>query len=126
MFKAADEEGALESADFLGKKRVIKKSWGYSSGKMSKNYSEQEEHKLNRMSSVPSRSTPRSLSTANTDIESVFFHLLIQTAEYPHGFGTDTESRGVRPLKTIDLPKRVRSTKSYPDYRQHPSPSGQS
>jgi len=28
IFKAADEEGAAESADFLGKKRVIKKSWG--------------------------------------------------------------------------------------------------
>jgi hypothetical protein len=36
----------LESADFLGKKRVIKKSWGYHSGKMSRNYSEQEEHKI--------------------------------------------------------------------------------
>jgi type IV secretory pathway TraG/TraD family ATPase VirD4 len=46
IFKAADEEGALESADFLGKKRVIKKSWGYSNGKMSRNYSEQEEHKV--------------------------------------------------------------------------------
>ena len=46
IFKAADEEGALESADFLGKKRVIKKSWGYSHGKMSRNYSEQEEHKI--------------------------------------------------------------------------------
>ncbi len=46
IFKAADEEGALESADFLGKKRVIKKSWGYHSGRMSRNYSEQEEHKI--------------------------------------------------------------------------------
>jgi type IV secretory pathway TraG/TraD family ATPase VirD4 len=46
IFKAADEEGALESADFLGKKRVIKKSWGYSGGKMSRNFSEQEEHKI--------------------------------------------------------------------------------
>ena len=46
IFKAAGEEGALESADFLGKKRVIKKSWGYHSGKMSRNYSEQEEHKI--------------------------------------------------------------------------------
>jgi hypothetical protein len=26
IFKAADEEGAVESADFLGKKRVIKKT----------------------------------------------------------------------------------------------------
>ena len=46
IFKAADEEGALESADFLGKKRVIKKSWGYHSGKMSRNYAEHEEHKI--------------------------------------------------------------------------------
>jgi type IV secretory pathway TraG/TraD family ATPase VirD4 len=46
IFKAADEEGALESADFLGKKCVIKKSWGYHSGKMSRNYSEQDEHKI--------------------------------------------------------------------------------
>ena len=46
IFKAADEEGALESADFLGKKRVIRKSWGHSGGKMSRNYSEQEEHKI--------------------------------------------------------------------------------
>jgi type IV secretory pathway TraG/TraD family ATPase VirD4 len=46
IFKAADEEGALESAEFLGKKRVIKKSWGYHSGKISRNYSEQEEHKI--------------------------------------------------------------------------------
>jgi hypothetical protein len=46
IFKAADEEGALESADFLGRHRVIKKSWGYSGGKMSRNFSEQEEHKI--------------------------------------------------------------------------------
>lgn len=46
IFKAADEEGALESADFLGKQGVIKKSWGYSGGKMSRNFSEQEEHKI--------------------------------------------------------------------------------
>jgi type IV secretory pathway TraG/TraD family ATPase VirD4 len=46
VFRAADEEGALESADFLGKKPVVKKSWGYSGGKMSRNYSEQDEHKI--------------------------------------------------------------------------------
>jgi type IV secretory pathway TraG/TraD family ATPase VirD4 len=46
IFRAADEEGAVESADFLGKKRVIKKSWGYSGGKMSRNYSEQTDHKI--------------------------------------------------------------------------------
>ncbi len=46
IFKAADEEGALDSADFIGKARVIKKSWGYSGGRMSRNFSEQEEHKI--------------------------------------------------------------------------------
>lgn len=46
IFRAADEEGANESADFLGKKKVIKKSWGYSGGKMSRNFTEQEEHKI--------------------------------------------------------------------------------
>ena len=46
IFRAADEEGALESADFLGKRRVIKKSWGYTGGKMSRNFSEQDEHKI--------------------------------------------------------------------------------
>lgn len=46
IFKAADEEGAVESADFLGKRKSIKKSWGYSGGRMSRNFSEQEEHKI--------------------------------------------------------------------------------
>src|SRR4029077_9617778 len=46
IFKAADEEGALESADFIGKRTVIKKSWGYSAGRMSRNFSEQEDHKV--------------------------------------------------------------------------------
>jgi hypothetical protein len=46
IFKAADEEGAQESADFLGKKRVIKKTWGYSAGQANRSYAEQEEHKI--------------------------------------------------------------------------------
>jgi type IV secretory pathway TraG/TraD family ATPase VirD4 len=46
IFKAADEEGAQESADFLGKKRVIKKTWGYSAGQRNRSYVEQEEHKI--------------------------------------------------------------------------------
>lgn len=46
IFKADDEEGALESADFLGKQRVIKKSWGCTGGKMSRNFSGQEKHKI--------------------------------------------------------------------------------
>lgn len=46
IFRAADEEGANESADFLGKKKIIKKSWGYSGGRQSSNFSELEEHKI--------------------------------------------------------------------------------
>ncbi len=46
IFKAADEEGALESADFLGKKSIVKQSWGHSGGRMSRNFTEQEEHKI--------------------------------------------------------------------------------
>ena len=46
IFKAADEEGAVESADFLGKKKFIKRSWGFSYGRTTSNYSEQEEHKI--------------------------------------------------------------------------------
>lgn len=46
IFKAADEEGAVESADFLGKRKVIKRSWGFSYGRTTSNYNEQEEHKI--------------------------------------------------------------------------------
>ena len=46
IFRAADEDGALESADFLGKKRVLKRSWGLFSGKRSTHCSETEEHRI--------------------------------------------------------------------------------
>ena len=46
IFKAADEEGAVESAEFLGKRRTVKRSWGSSAGKRSSNYSEHDEHKI--------------------------------------------------------------------------------
>ena len=46
IFKAADEEGAVESADFLGKKKVVKRSWGFSYGRTTSNFTEQEEHKI--------------------------------------------------------------------------------
>ena len=46
IFKAADEEGAVESADFLGKKKFIRRTWGFSYGRTSSNFSEQEEHKI--------------------------------------------------------------------------------
>jgi type IV secretory pathway TraG/TraD family ATPase VirD4 len=46
IFKAADEDGAVESADFLGKKKFVKRTWGFSYGRTTSNYSEQEEHKI--------------------------------------------------------------------------------
>jgi hypothetical protein len=46
IFKAADEMGAVDRADFLKQKKVTKRSWGYSNGMMTRNYYEQEEHKI--------------------------------------------------------------------------------
>jgi hypothetical protein len=41
---AAVAQQLYPDANFRGKKRVIKKSWSYHSGRMSRNYSEQKEH----------------------------------------------------------------------------------
>lgn len=46
IFRAADEADAVQAADFLGKKRVVKRSWGHSAGKSNVNYNETEEHKI--------------------------------------------------------------------------------
>ena len=46
IFRSADEGDAVQAADFLGKKRVFKRSWGSSAGKRHVNYSESEEHKI--------------------------------------------------------------------------------
>jgi hypothetical protein len=46
IFKAADEAGAVDSADFLGQKKVTKRSWGYSNGTTTRNYYDQDEHKI--------------------------------------------------------------------------------
>ena len=46
IFRSADEADAVQAADFLGKKTVVKRSWGSSAGKRSVNYSEAEEHKI--------------------------------------------------------------------------------
>jgi len=46
IFKAADEEGAVESADFIGKKQVVKRSWGVSGGQTNRSYTELEEHRI--------------------------------------------------------------------------------
>jgi hypothetical protein len=46
IFRAADEADAVQAADFLGKKLVVKRSWGHSAGRQNVNYSETEEHKI--------------------------------------------------------------------------------
>ena len=46
IFRSADEADAVQAADFIGKKRVVKRSWGYSAGKRNVNYNEIEEHKI--------------------------------------------------------------------------------
>jgi hypothetical protein len=46
IFRCADEQDAVQAADFLGKKRVVKRSWGYTAGKRTVNYSQDEEHKI--------------------------------------------------------------------------------
>ena len=46
IFRSADEADAVQAADFLGKKLVVKRSWGSSAGKRSVNFSETEEHKI--------------------------------------------------------------------------------
>jgi hypothetical protein len=46
VFRSADEADAVQAADFIGKKRVVKRSWGYSAGKRNVNYNEIEEHKI--------------------------------------------------------------------------------
>lgn len=45
IFRAADE-ATLSKPPISGKKRVVKRSWGYSAGKQNTNYSETEEHKI--------------------------------------------------------------------------------
>ncbi len=46
FFRDADEADAVQAADFIGKKRIVKRSWGFSAGKRNVNYSETEEHKI--------------------------------------------------------------------------------
>jgi type IV secretory pathway TraG/TraD family ATPase VirD4 len=46
IFRAADEADAVQAADFIGKMRVVKRSWGFSAGKRNVNYSETEEHRI--------------------------------------------------------------------------------
>jgi hypothetical protein len=44
MFKAADEESAKIAADTLGKKKYRKRTYGYSAGKRTMSYSEEEKY----------------------------------------------------------------------------------
>jgi len=46
IFKAADEAGAVESADFLGQRQVTKRNWGFSNGLANRSYHHQDEHKI--------------------------------------------------------------------------------
>jgi type IV secretory pathway TraG/TraD family ATPase VirD4 len=46
IFKAADEAGAVESADFLGQKKVRQKTSGYAGGTTTRSYTTVEEHKI--------------------------------------------------------------------------------
>ena len=46
IFRAADEADAVQSADFLGKRTVVKRSWGYTGGKRTRNYNQVDEHKI--------------------------------------------------------------------------------
>jgi hypothetical protein len=46
IFKAADEAGAVESANFLGQRRVRQQTYGTSGGMASRSYTHVEEHKI--------------------------------------------------------------------------------
>ena len=46
IFKAADEAGAVESADFLGQRKVRQKTSGFSGGMATRSYTNVEEHKI--------------------------------------------------------------------------------
>jgi type IV secretory pathway TraG/TraD family ATPase VirD4 len=46
IFKAADEAGAVESADFLGQRKVRQKTSGYAGGTITRSYTTVEEHKI--------------------------------------------------------------------------------
>ena len=46
IFKAADEAGAVESANFLGQRKIQQKTHGTSGGMVSRSYTNVEEHKI--------------------------------------------------------------------------------
>ena len=46
IFKGADEAGAVESADFLGQRKVRQRTYGYSGGMATRSFTHIEEHKI--------------------------------------------------------------------------------
>ena len=46
IFTAADEDDARASAEFLGKKMVLERSWTYSDGKRSQTRTEREDYRM--------------------------------------------------------------------------------
>jgi type IV secretory pathway TraG/TraD family ATPase VirD4 len=46
IFKAADEIGAVESADFLGQRKIRQKTSGFSGGMITRSYTPVDEHKI--------------------------------------------------------------------------------
>jgi type IV secretory pathway TraG/TraD family ATPase VirD4 len=46
IFKGADEAGAVESADFLGQRKVRQRTSGYSGGMLTRSYTNVDEHKI--------------------------------------------------------------------------------
>ena len=46
IFKAADEAGAVESANFLGQRKIRQKTFGTSGGMVSRSYTNIDEHKI--------------------------------------------------------------------------------
>jgi hypothetical protein len=62
IFKAADEEGTIENRDFLGKRKTIKKSWGYSAGKRSAHTANRKSRRFQITSAAKSAETRRRYS----------------------------------------------------------------
>ncbi len=46
IFKGADEAGAVDSADFLGQRKVRQRTYGYSGGMATRSFTHIEEHKI--------------------------------------------------------------------------------
>ena len=65
IFRAADEGDAVQAADFLGKERVVKRSWGYSAGNATSTTPKPRSTSSSPTSSAASGTTNASWSTAS-------------------------------------------------------------